>query len=281
MGFLQRLNGCSKWVRRPIKCAAFAVISLAVFFPRLDRLPTTIRRHLNPNALINADSPALQPWLEEFEAERKPDWDDQKLLAELQRYVYRKIPYAWDWDLWGNVDYFPTVEEVLALGKEDCDGRAVLAASVLQKYGYNARLATDFGHVWVKTDRGQTMSPGKSTGIEFTDEGMKLNLGIVLNLPKTLAMGIAVFPLYREAILVLAGWLLLVGRGVRIRNTLLWLALLVIGLMLIREGGHPRHTNIWKDWLGFAIWAAAVVAMVVQARTVQRARTPMPPTESE
>lgn len=279
MEFLQRLNRRSKWARRPIKCVIFAVISLVVFFPRLDRLPTTIRRHLNPNALINADSPALQPWLEEFEAARKPDWDDQKLLGELERYVYRKIPYAWDWDLWGNVDYFPTVEEVLALGKEDCDGRAVVAASVLQKYGYNARLATDFGHVWVVTDRGETMSPGKSTGIEFTDEGMKFNWAILRDLPKTLAMGIAVFPLYRDLILILAAWLLLVGRGVRVRDTLLWGALLVIGLMLVREGGHPRHVNIWKDWLGFAIWAAVLVGMVVQGRFVGPAGASVPPTE--
>lgn len=281
MEFLQRLNNRSKRVRWPIKCATFAVISLGVFFPRVDRLPTTIKRHLNPNALINGDSPALQSWLEEFEAARQPEWDDKKLLGELQRYVYRKIPYAWDWDLWGNVDYFPTVEETLALGKEDCDGRAVVAASVLQSYGYNARLATDFGHVWVVTDRGETMSPGKSTGIEFTDQGMKFNWAIVRDLPKTLAMGTAVFPLYREAILVFAGWLLLVGRGVRVRDSLLWGALLVIGLMLVREGGHPRHANIWKDWLGFATWAVAVVGMILQARRIDSARGSLSPREAE
>ena len=123
------------------------------------------------------------------------------------------------------------------------------------------------------------MSPGKTTGIEFTAEGMKFNWGIVLDLPKTLAMGVAVFPLYREAILVLTGWLLMVGRGVRVRDTLLWLALLVIGLLLIREGGRPRHPNIWKDWLGFATWALALVAMVIQARRVDRASTSLPPSK--
>ncbi len=125
------------------------------------------------------------------------------------------------------------------------------------------------------------MSPGKTTGIEFTDEGMKFNWGIVLDLPKTLAMGIAVFPLYREVILVLAAWLMMVGRGVRARDTLLWLALLVIGLLLIREGGHPRHPSIWKDWLGFTTWAAALAALVVQARQADRASTSMPPSKVE
>ena len=125
------------------------------------------------------------------------------------------------------------------------------------------------------------MSPGKTTGIEFTAEGMKFNWGIVLELPMTLAMGIAVFPLYREVILVLTAWLLMVGRGVRVRDTLLWLALLVIGLLLIREGGHPRHPNIWKDWLGFATWAAALAAMAVQTRRASRASTSMPPNEGQ
>ena len=125
------------------------------------------------------------------------------------------------------------------------------------------------------------MSPGKTIGIEFTDEGMKFNWGIVLDLPKTLAMGIAVFPLYREAILVLASWLLMIGRGVRVRDTLLWLALLVIGLLLIREGGHPRHPHIGKDWLGFTIWAAALAALVVQARRVCRASTSTLPSKVE
>ncbi len=281
MFILRRLNSARLWIRWPVKWLVFAAVGLVVLFPRLDRLPTTIRRHLNPNALINAESPALVPFLAEFETRRSDDWDDQRLLKELERYVYRKVPYAWDWDVWGNVDYFPTVEETLEMGKEDCDGRAVVAASVLRKYGYNARLATDFGHVWVTTDRGDTMSPGKTTGIEFTAEGMKFNWGIVLNLPKTLAMGIAVFPLYREAILVLAAWLLMVGRGVRVRDTLLWLALLVIGLLLIREGGHPRHPNIWKDWLGFTTWAAALAALALQARRVGRASTSVPPSKVE
>lgn len=277
MNLLRSLNNRGIAVRWPAKGAIFAGVCLLVFFPRLDRLPVTLKRHLNPNVLINADSPALQPLLDDFEELRRQDWDDERLLKELERYVYRKIPYAWDWDLWGNVDYFPTVEETLAAGKEDCDGRAVVAASVLRNYGYNARLATNFGHVWVVTDRGATMSPGKRTGIEFTEEGMKFDWRIVLDLPKTLAMGVSVFPLYRELILVLAAWLLMVGRGVRLRDAAIWLALLVVGLMLLRQGGRPRHGDIWKDWFGFALWAIVLISMVVQARRVARSTRRTPP----
>lgn len=270
MNLLRGLNSRGIAVRWPAKGAIFAAVCLLVLFPRLDRLPVTVKRHLNPNVLINADSPALQPLLDDFEGLRQQDWDHERLLKELERYVYRKIPYAWDWDLWGNVDYFPTVEETLAAGKEDCDGRAVVAASVLRKYGYNARLATNFGHVWVVTDRGATMSPGKRKGIEFTAEGMKFDWRIVFDLPKTLAMGVSVFPLYRELILVLAAWLLMVGGNVRLRDAAIWLALLVVGLMLLREGGRPRHEDIWKDWLGFTSCLIALMALVLQNRRPHR-----------
>ncbi len=272
MIFLQRLNSRSLWIRWPAKWFIFALVGVLVLFPRLDRLPITIHRHLNPNALIDSDSPALVLLLDEFEAKRREEWDSQKLLREVERFVYRKVPYAWDWDVWGNVEYLPTVEETLAKGKEDCDGRAVVAASVLRSYGYNARLATNFGHMWVVTDRGETMSPGKRKGIEFTQEGRKYDWAILRDLPDIFSMGISVFPLHRELILVLAAWLLMIGRNVRLKDTILWLVLLIVGLMLIREGGRPRHENSLKDWVGFASWMLALIALVVQARRAHRDR---------
>ncbi len=92
MLMLRRLNSARLWIRWPAKWLVFGAVWLVVMFPRLDRLPTTIRRHLDPNALINAESPALEPFLAEFETLRSNDWDDQRLLKELERYVYRKVP---------------------------------------------------------------------------------------------------------------------------------------------------------------------------------------------
>lgn len=279
MSLLDRLNARRLWVRWPVKWLLLATVVLVVLFPRLDRLPMTVKRHLDPNALINPDSPALRPLLEEFGQQNAEHTDAAQLMKALERYVYRKIPYAWDWDLWGNVEYLPTVEETLARGREDCDGRAVVAASVLRHYGYNARLASDFGHVWVVTDQGPTMSPGKRVAVEFGDQGMKIDWGFLADVPQTFSLGVSVFPLHRELVMVLSAWLLMIGRGIRLRVAFVWLASLVIGLMLLREGGRLREPNLVKVWIGLVVWLFAFGGLVVQAWIRRSTKAVPPPVE--
>jgi len=112
---------------------------------------------------------------------------------------------------WGGMDSIPTVAEVAAKGREDCDGRAVVAASILKRLGYDATLACDLKHVWVvardpRTGAGgELMSPGKGEkSLVSTDTGTRfsLTLGLVRNLGRGMAFGMAVFPLLREVILV-------------------------------------------------------------------------------
>jgi len=264
MRLLGILNPQRFWLRWPLKWLILGVVSLCVLFPRLDRLPTSLSRYLDPNSLIDSESPVLQPWLEEFQAERKPAWNDKRTIRKLKEFVYGKIKYEWDWNLWGNADYFPTVKEAVELGKEDCDGRAIVAASMLQKLGYKAHLATDFSHMWVVTDHGETMNPGKRKSIEYSDKGPKYNWSAIRDLPKHISLGISVFPLKRELIIVLVVWLMMMGRHARFRHCLIWLTLLIIGLMLIREGGRPRNSDLTKDVIGFALWALAWIGLIVQ-----------------
>lgn len=61
------------------------------------------------------------------------------MLEEIEKFVYEKNKSAWDWEVWGNVNYIPTVEEAIASGREDCDGQAIVGASMLREYGYDAR----------------------------------------------------------------------------------------------------------------------------------------------
>lgn len=233
--FLKSLNRRRWYVRWPVKWAIFGLAYTIVCFP----YPRLAIRHIihwsNPNAMIEPDAPSLQPMAAEMRAGIPPGLPVPKVLAWVEDFVYQKVPYEWDWNTWGMADYLPTLDEVIRAGKEDCDGRAVVAASLLRNLGYDARLVTDFAHVWVSTPYGDTMGPGKTKTIEVTEKGFKVDYRGILRLPRILGYGIAVFPFERELILLGVLWLLLLGRA-GVGRAMICLGLLVAGLILLRYG---------------------------------------------
>src|SRR5882762_8266299 len=51
------------------------------------------------------------------------------------------------------MEYWPTAEEVWQRRQEDCDGRAILAVSILRSRGYqSARLAISLDHMWAEVN---------------------------------------------------------------------------------------------------------------------------------
>jgi hypothetical protein len=259
------LNRLHWYVRWPCKWAAFAIVYFIVCFPYPSLFIRHVRHWSNPNALIEPDAPALQPWVQELRT-MPAESDPRAVLKRVQQFVYNHVPYDWDWNTWGLVDYMPTVTEVVEQGREDCDGRAVIAASLLRNLGYNARLVTDFAHVWVATDYGETMGPGKTKTVEVTDKGMKFQWGGLVELPRATAYGVAVFPPERELILVAAAWVLLLG-GAGYARSAAALLLLVGGLFLMRHGGHDyRKPLLWAELAGLASLVVAFVLMFLRTR---------------
>jgi hypothetical protein len=59
------------------------------------------------------------------------------------------VPYAVPWETQGVPWYFPDVAEVLEIGQGDCQGRAVVLASILQAKGIPYRFVGSFDHLWV------------------------------------------------------------------------------------------------------------------------------------
>lgn len=264
--FLARLNRLRWYYRWPIKWAIYAVAYVLVCFP----YPHLVLRHLrhwsNPNALIEPDNPALQPLAGKLRAQLPPNLDPRKVLNHVEEFVYKHVPYEWDWNTWGMADYLPTVEEVIGKGREDCDGRAVVAASLLKGLGYDARIVTDFAHVWVATSQGETMGPGKTKTIEVTDKGMRFNARGLLQIPQIMSYGVAVFPLERELVLLVVAWLLLMGR-VGIVRIIFSLALLIGGLILLRYGAmNYRGPRYAVELAGLAVFAAGVLLMVLRTQ---------------
>ncbi len=267
-------------VRFPLKWLLFLAVTFLVLFPN----PWQFARHLshlgNLDAMVEPDAPQLQAWEGEFRARlaahgegiiaaggqtalesRETDWpgatspDESALLLgrsptavqrEVERFVYQKVQYQWDWETWGSADYMPTVGEMFTKASqspsgqvyEDCDGRAVVAASLMRRLGYQASLVTDLRHVWVKTPQGEWMGLGGRTAVISTPQGNRVDLGTVwANLPTSLSYGISVFPFWREVIILATAYLLLLHRRMSGRIAALSGLVLFQGLLFMRCGG--------------------------------------------
>lgn len=260
------LNTLHWTIRLPIKGALFGVTVLVVCFPYPRLLLRHIQHWSDPSVLVDPTDPALQPLIEELRPKITDELTPKQVLATVQEYVRGKIEYEWDWNTWGMADYLPTVGETIALGREDCDGQAVVAASLLSNLGYDAELVTDFAHVWVKTEVGETMGPGKHKAIIASKKGLDVTLRAIVEVPRALAFGIAVFPFLRELIIVFVFWLLVLRRYGGAGSQLMTLCLFVVGLYLLREGGKEYlKPALWKQLSGLLLLGGGLVCGFVWA----------------
>ena len=259
---LQDLHWLLRW---PVKWVLLAVTLFVVSFPDPRLFVRHVRHWQDPNAMIDPDLPDLQPWVDELRTHLEPDMKPALALRTVERFVYKKVPYEFDWDNWGCADYLPTLGEVLDRGTEDCDGQAVVAASILQNLGYQAELVSDFAHVWVKTDRGETMSPGKHKSVVAGKTGPQLYWEtLTRTLPKALAYSVAPFPLVRELIVLAVLWLLLLHRGVGWPVRVLCALVMIEGLLFLRAGGADwKGPVVWAQWWGIAHLAGAVACLML------------------
>lgn len=271
------LNTLRWMIRLPIKGTFFGLTVLVVCFPH----PRLFLRHIqhwsDPSVLVDSADPALQPLIEELRPKITDELTPKQVLATVQEYVRGRIEYDWDWNTWGMADYLPTVSEAIAAGREDCDGQAVVAASLLSHLGYDAELVTDFAHVWVKTEVGETMGPGKHQAIIASKMGLDVTLHAIGEVPRALGLGIAVFPFLRELIIVFVMWLLLLRRYGGARSQVSTLLLLVVGLYLLREGGKVYlKPEVWKQFSGVLLMCGGLACSFVwAARNARRAADEM------
>lgn len=264
---LNAINNLRAPVRIPLKGALLAAVVFGVCFPFPSRFVRHVRHWSDPNALVDPGAASLQPLLAELRPLVPPGAAPKDALKTIEAFVYEKVPYDWDWNTWGLADYLPTVDEVLSKGREDCDGRAVVAASLLAASGYKAEIVTDLSHVWVKTDHGEVMGPGGKKAVVATKEGLKVSRGALRQVPRALAFGIAVFPKWREMIVLAAMFLLLVGPRPRWHLSFALLCAAGLGLLVLRNGGADwRAPIVWKQLLGAVLIAASAGAMFVVHR---------------
>lgn len=219
------------------------------------------------NALVDPDAKSIQPWLAELRPTLHDDLTPPQVLKRVEQFVYDKVPYDYDWNTWGVVDYLPTADEVVEMGREDCDGRAVVAASMLKNLGYKAELVTDYAHMWVKTDIGETMSPGKTKVVVATEKGLEIKLRGLLEIPKAWMFGVSIFPLLRELIVAIVLWLMLIKRGGGKLCNISTFAVFIGGLLILRAGGQNYYKpNYWLEGLGLTVMESTMVVLILWSR---------------
>jgi transglutaminase-like putative cysteine protease len=267
-----------------------AVVALALY-PRVWLLAPNVRHWSNLNALIDAHEPRLAPLQRAVESEltrraaeyAASDGADPNapvpppataLYDAVETAVYRHIPYAFDWDTWGVMDYLPTLAETLEQAREDCDGRALVAASLLRRMGVDAQLATDLKHVWVITPQRELMGPGAGQKTMVSDEAgtrVALSAGTLANLGRGLAFGVAVFPLGRELLIVAALWLATLHPRSRPGRQWAGAALLLAGLLALRASG-PAVLELaqapWLAWGGLLLTVGGWLLTAWRGRVV-------------
>lgn len=264
---LRLFNPSRRRARWPIKLGVGLVVTTLVLFPRVDLLVRNIGHWARLDLMIEPDAPGLAKLEAEVRKRLPADAAPAEALRVTEAVVYEAVAYAFDWETWGNADYLPRVEETLAAGREDCDGQAVVAASLLKRMGYDARLMSDVGHVWVWTPEGESMSPSPLAGGEVFlrqgERGAELNWGAVFNWRsivfdwgRNLSYGIAVFPMWRELALVVMAWVLMLGRRTRWGVAITGLGLAIGGWMLVRwMCGDFWNPAVWAAWGGLGMAA--------------------------
>ncbi len=260
----RRLENAPFWIRWPIKWLIFSTVVFFVCYP----YPSLLRRHIQHSRemdrLPDPKEPLLQPLLAELDArlaaKALTPANPREWLREVQLFVSQRIPYSFDWDNWGVVDYLPTLAEVIQRGREDCDGRAVLAAALIRAKLGSAELVGNPSHLWVSTPIGETMGPMGQPTMKSSPEGLQFEWTGFLNVGHW-AVGVALFPVVREAIILLTAWLLLLPAGLSRRQALLSVFLIVEGWVIMRLAGrNPYDPSYWA-----ARWAIlhAVAAVLV------------------
>lgn len=277
MNWWRRVHLWPARIRWPGKLLALLVVTVATLFPDPARLGTLLSRLGRLDSLIRPDEPGLAELEARVRASLPQNASAADALPVVEAAVYERLPYSHDWQTWGVMEYVPTPGEALAAGREDCDGRAVVAASLLRRLGYEAWLVSDMLHMWVETPAGETMSPG--TGDKSLAAGRpgssgtasSLNLALAGNILRGTTYGVSVFPLVREIVLLAAICALTLHPWSSLWRRMAGCVLAVAAFALLRYAGHDaavlqEPAAVLLSRVGWGLFVVAWLMLAVRGR---------------
>ncbi len=232
------LNAMRSLPRLSIKSAVFLLTLLFVLFPNPFLLVKQIAHFNEPEQCIQTDFDGVDAALRSIDSLAGEAPDSAAVLAAVEQFVYDHVTYSYDWHSWGCVDYWPPAEQVYKGGVEDCDGRAILAVSLLRAHGFrSAHLVGNANHMWAAVDTFEIMGPRAEATFNNADGVTTIALPGFNALLTSLATAMTVFPGSRVLLLSLVVLLLCLHSAATRMQLLSAVTLLLGGLYLLKDWG--------------------------------------------
>ena len=136
----KQLKEAALIARIPLRRRVLTLIALLLFagfvlYPDPTRLLVSIKRLVR----FPVDAAAVEPI-----ARTLPN-----NYQAVENYALATVPWANAWKVYGMPWYFPTVQQVIADRAGDCQGQALLIASILSAKGMPYTIRYSFDHVWI------------------------------------------------------------------------------------------------------------------------------------
>ena len=143
---------------RVVKLLCVPWLVLVAIVPKVWYWPGEFGRRIDRRLVLDPRDPAVVQAEKEFwsflrEKGGREAWEQsgrEEKLKKAMSFVLHRVPYQYDFPNWGVLCHTATPQEVLWVkGKDDCQGRACVAVSLMQRLGYDAYCAETPFHWYV------------------------------------------------------------------------------------------------------------------------------------
>ncbi len=211
-----------------IKLVLFGLVVLFVSLPNPVLTVKQLQAYLNTEALFDSEFPEMQQINTKIDSLLPPDYTFEQEYRTVVRFVYDHIKYEYDWDNWLNSEYWPNAHEVWQRGREDCDGRAILAVAIFRARGYaDANIVGSMRHLWIRVGDNELMGPDKEKLVVVEDGKKTFLMPSLTYMLEAMAGHVFTFPTSRMIAILMVFLLMLLHP---VKNAKLILSVLLVGV---------------------------------------------------
>ncbi|MBN1480718.1 hypothetical protein JXA70_10630 [candidate division KSB1 bacterium] len=247
---MKRIAAFWQWLAlRPVffrltfKVFFFGLVFLFVTFPNPVLSLKQLFAYRDIEALFVTDFPELPAINARIDSLLPPDYTFQQEYQAIVHFVYENIRYQYDWDNWLNSEYWPAADEVWRRGREDCDGRAILAVAIFRSRGYaETTVVGGLTHLWITVGGQELMGAQKEKTMVMQDGRKKMRVPPLASILEAAAAQLDGYPIFRMVVILLFLLLLAYHPAKNIKLLLGLCLAAVIGFVLLLD---------WASYVNF------------------------------